>query len=62
MSRIRLTESHFDFENGEIADNLDELELSDQDLNVYAEELNSINERERIHFNIPQRADSTSSL
>ena len=55
MSQIRLTESDFDFENNE-------LKLSDQDLNVYAKELNSINERERIHFNISQRTNSTFSL
>ena len=38
------SQSDFDFENDELADHLDELELSDEDLDVYAEELNSMNE------------------
>jgi hypothetical protein len=38
------SESDFDFDYDELADNLDELELSDEDLDVYAEELNSVNE------------------
>ena len=38
------SQSDFDFENDELADNLDELEFSDEDLDVYAEELNSMDE------------------
>jgi hypothetical protein len=45
------SESDFDFDYDELADNLDELadnldelELSDEDLDVYADELNSVNE------------------
>jgi hypothetical protein len=38
------SESDFDFDYHELADNLDELELSDEDLDVYAEEVNSMNE------------------
>ena len=38
------SESDFDFENDELADNLNELEFSDEDLDVYAEELNSMDE------------------
>ena len=41
---VRLSENDFDFENDELADNLDELELSDEDLDVHAEELNSTSE------------------
>ncbi len=37
-------ESDFDFDYDELADILDELELSGEDLDVYAEELNSMNE------------------
>ena len=37
------SESDFDFENDELVDNLDKLELSDEDLDVYAK-LNSMNE------------------
>jgi len=36
--------SESDFDYDELADNLDELELSDEDLDVYGEELNSMNE------------------
>ena len=36
------SENDFDFENDELANNLDELEFSDEDLDVYAEELNSM--------------------
>jgi hypothetical protein len=38
------SESDFDFDYDELADNLDELEISREDLDVYAEELNSMNE------------------
>jgi hypothetical protein len=38
------SESDFDFDYDEQVDNLDKLELSDEDLDVYAEELNSMNE------------------
>ena len=39
------SESDFDFDDDELADNLDELELSDdEDSDVYAEELNSMSE------------------
>ncbi len=36
--------SESDFDYDELADNLDELELSDEDLDAYGEELNSMNE------------------
>ncbi len=39
-----ISESDFDFDYDELADNLDEFELSGEDLDVYAEELNSMNE------------------
>ena len=38
------SQSDFDFENDELADKLDELELSDEELDLYAEEMNSMNE------------------
>ncbi len=38
------SESDFDFDSDELVDNLDELELSDEDLDPHAEELDSINE------------------
>jgi hypothetical protein len=36
------SDSDFDFDYDELVDNLDELELSDEDLNVYADQLNSM--------------------
>ena len=38
------SDSDFDFDYDELVDNSDELELSDEDLDVYAEELSSMNE------------------
>lgn len=38
------SESDFDFDYGELADHLDELELSDEDSDAYAKEINSISE------------------
>ena len=38
------SESDFDFDYDELADNLDELELSDEDLDAYEKELSSIDE------------------
>ena len=37
-------ESDFDFDSDELVDNFDEFELSDEDIEVYVEELNSMNE------------------
>jgi len=39
------SESDFDFDYDELVDNLDELELSDEDLDVYAGELNSMEKK-----------------
>ena len=39
-----ISESDFDFDYDELVDNLDELELSDEDLDVYSDELNFMNE------------------
>ena len=38
------SESDFDFYHDELVDNFDEFELSDDDIKVYVEELNLINE------------------
>jgi len=38
------SESDFDFDYDELVDNLDKVELSDEDMDLYAEELNSMNE------------------
>ncbi|CAF1514224.1 unnamed protein product, partial [Rotaria sp. Silwood1] len=38
------SESDFDLDYDELADSFDELELSDEDLDAYAEQLNSMNE------------------
>ena len=38
------SESDFDFDYDELVDNFDEFELSDEDIEVYVEELNPMNE------------------
>ena len=37
-------ESDFDFDYDELVDNFDEFELSDEEIEVYVEELNPVNE------------------
>lgn len=39
-----IDENDFDSDYHELTDNLDELELSDEDLDVYQKKLNSVNE------------------
>ena len=39
------SKSDFDFDYGELVDNFDEFESSDEDIEVYIEELNSMNEK-----------------
>jgi hypothetical protein len=61
------SESDFDFDYDELFDSLDELELSDEDLDVYAEKLNSMNESyvtddDFFYLNLFQRANFSCSL
>ncbi len=51
---VMILASDFDFDYDELADNLDELELSDEDLDVYVEEPNSMNESYTTHSDLFQ--------